>query len=133
MKAEQLMRMPVTDLLTEVEIFPSTETVSKVIGYLNESQQRDALVDGGDAATYIVSIRDLLNVSTLETKISTVMHQVHRLGPNNTVSDAASLMREFRTRSMPVYKERKLIGQIASPSIVAKLLDTDTPGKISSI
>ena len=42
-------------------------------------------------------------------------------------------MREYRTRSMPIYKEKKLIGQITSPSIVAKLLDSDTPGKISSI
>lgn len=125
--------MPVTELLTEVKIFPSTDTVSKVTGYLNESQLREALVDGGDASTYVVTIRDLLNVNTLETKISTLMHQVHRLGPNNTVSDAASLMREFRTRSMPIYKGRKLLGQITSPSIVAKLLDSDTPGKISSI
>lgn len=125
--------MPVTELLSDAEIFSSTDNVSKVIGYLNESPLREALVDGGDASTYIVSIRDLLKVNTLETKLSTLMRQVHRLGPNNTVSDAASLMREFRTRSMPIYKERKLIGQITSPSIVARLLDSDTPGKISSI
>lgn len=125
--------MPVTELLSDVEIFPSTASVSKVIGYLNESPLREAFVDGGDAATYIVGVWDLLNVNTLETKLSTLMRQVHRLGPNNTVSDAASLMRELRTRSMPIYKERKLIGQITSPSIVGKLLDSDTPGKISSI
>ncbi len=103
MKPDQLMRMPATDLLTEAEIFPSSETVSKVIGYLNESKLREAFVDGGDAATCIVSVNDLLNVTTLQTKISSVMHQVPRLGPNNTVSDAATLMREYRTRSMPIY------------------------------
>ncbi len=124
--------MPVTELLSEAEIFPSSEPVSKVIGYLSESKLKEALVDNGDA-TCIVSVRDLLNVTNLITRISTVMHQLPRLGPNNTVSDAATLMHEFRTHSMPIYKQKKLLGQITSPSIVAKLLDSDTPGKISSI
>jgi len=103
-----------------------------VVGYLRESILREALVDDGDS-TGVVSVRDLLNVASLSTKISTVMHQVARLGPNNTVGDAATLMHEFRTRSLPIYKERKLLGQITSPSIVAKLLDSETPGRISSV
>jgi len=127
------MRMPVTELLTEAEMFPSSETVSKVIGYLRESKLMEAFADDGDATTCIVSMRDLLNVTSLNTKLASIMHQVPRLGPNNTVSDAATLMHEYRTRSMPIYKERRLVGQITSPSIVAKLLDSDTPGKISSI
>jgi CBS domain-containing protein len=133
MKPDQLMRMPVTELLTEVEMFPSSDPVSKVIGYLSDSKLREAFVDDGDASTCIVSIRDLLNVTSLGTKIAAVMHQVPRLGPNNTVSDAATLMHEYRIRSMPVYRERKLIGQITSPSVVARLLDSETPGRISSI
>lgn len=127
------MRMPVTELLTEAEIFPSSDPVSKVIGYLNQSKLREAFVDDGEATTCIVSIRDLLNVTTLNTKIAAVMHQVPRLGPNNTVSDAATLMHEYRTRAMPVYRGKKLIGQITSPSVVARLLDSETPGKISAI
>ncbi|MDA4115222.1 MAG: CBS domain-containing protein [Thaumarchaeota archaeon] len=125
--------MSATDLLSEAEIFPSSGAVSKVIGYLKESKLTEAFVDDGDATTCIVSVNDLLNVTTLETKVSSLMHQVPRLGPNNTVSDAATLMREYRTRSLPIYRDRKLVGQITSPSIVAKLLDSDAPGKISSI
>src|ERR1700676_662067 len=111
MKPDQLMRMPVTELISEAEVFPSSEPVAKVIGYLSESKLREALAEDGDA-TCIVSVRDLLNVTSLNTKISTVMHKVPRLGPNNTVSDAATLMHEFRTRSMPIYKGRKLLGQV---------------------
>jgi len=125
--------MSVTELLTEAEIFQPGELVSRVIGYLRESKLMEAFADDGDATTCIVSMRDLLNVNNLNTKLASIMHQVPRLGPNNTVSDAATLMQEFRTRSMPIYKERKLVGQITSPSIVAKLLESDTPGKISSI
>ena len=103
MKPDQLMRMPATDLLSEAEIFPSSASVSKVIGYLRESKGMEAFVDNGDAMTCIVSVNDLLNVTTIETKISSLMHQIPRLGPYNTVSDAATLMREYRTRSMPIY------------------------------
>src|ERR1700683_565151 len=105
MKPDQLMRMPVTELLSNAQIFPSSDPVAKVIGYLNESKLREALVDDGDAKTCIVAARDILNVTTFDTKISSVMHQVPRLGPNNTVSDAATLMREYGTHSMPVYRE----------------------------
>jgi CBS domain-containing protein len=132
MKPDQLMRMPVTELLTEAEIFPSSESVSKVIGYLRESKLMEAFADNGDS-TCVVSMRDILNVTSLNTKMLPIMHQVPRLGPNNTVSDAATLMHEYRTRSLPIYKNRKFLGQITSPSIVARLLDSDSPGKISSI
>ena len=129
---DQLMRTPVTELLSEAEIFPPSESVTKVIGYLRESKLMEAFADNGDA-TCVVSMRDLLNVTNLTNKLLPIMHQVPRLGPNNTVSDAATLMHEYRTRSLPIYKGRKFLGQITSPSIVAKLLDSDTPGKISSI
>jgi len=133
MKPEQLMRTSVTELLTGTRVFPSSETVSKIIGYFSESKLVEAFVDDGDGTTSIVSIRDLLNVNGLGTKLLAIMHQVPRLGPNNNVSDAATAMREFRTRSMPVYDGKKIAGQITSPTIVAKLLDTDIPGKVSSI
>jgi len=133
MKPEQLMRMPVTDLLTDAETFPSTDPVSKLIGHLSEHKLSEVLVEDGTSSTYVVSVRDLLNVSNINTKLATVMHQVPRLGPNNNVSDAATLMHEYRTRSMPVYRERKFAGVVTSPSVVAKLLDSETPGKISSI
>ena len=132
MKPAQLMQTPVTELLTDSEVFSSNDPVSKAIGYLRKSKLTEALVDNGDASC-IVSLRDLLNVTTLSAKLSSVMHQVPRLGPNNNVSDAASLMREFRVRSLPIYSDRKLTGQITSPSIVDKLLDSDMPGKVSSL
>jgi CBS domain-containing protein len=133
MKADQLMQEPVTELMDEAHIFPSSDPVSKVMGYLKESKVGEALVDDGDASTCIVSIGDLLNIASLNTKIAKVMHQVPRLGPNNTVGDAAALMHEHRARSMPVYRKKTLIGQITSLGVVAKLLESETPGRISSI
>lgn len=133
MKPDELMRTPATELLTEATALKSTDPVSKAIGLLNESGLMEAFADDGDGTTGIVTMRDLLNVDNLNTKIASVMHKVPPLGPTNNVSDAAALMHEFRTRSMPIYRGRKLIGQITSPSIVARLLESDMPGRISSI
>lgn len=132
MKPEDLMRTPVTELVTDAEAFSPTDSVAKIIGHLKESKLTEALVEDA-ASTYIVSLRDLLKVTTLAAKAASIMHQVPRLGPNNNVSDSATLMREFRTRSLAVYKDRKMLGQITSPAIVARLLETDVPGKVSSL
>ncbi len=133
MKPDELMRTPATELLTEASTLKSTDPVSKAIGLLNESGLMEAFADDGEGTTWIVTMRDLLNVDSLDAKIASVMHKVPRLGPNNNVRDAAALMHEFRTRSMPIYRDRKLIGQVTSPSIVARLLESEMPGKISSI
>jgi CBS domain-containing protein/cellobiose-specific phosphotransferase system component IIA len=133
MKADQLMRQPVTDLVEQVQIFPSSDPLSKVIGYLKGTKVGEALVDDGNASTCIVSIRDVLSTTNLNTKIAKVMHQVPRLGPNNTVGDAATLMHEYRARSMPVYKEKKFVGQVTSLKVVARLLESETPGRVSSL
>jgi len=124
--------MPATDLLTEAEMFSPSEAVSKVIGYLREWKLMEAFAEDG-GATYAVSMRDLLNLTSLNTKMQPIMRQVPRLGQTSTVSEAATLMHEQRTRSLPVYNGKKFLGQITSPSIVSKLLDSDTPGRISSI
>lgn len=133
MKPDELMLTPATELLTEATALKSTDPVSKAIGLLNESGLMEAFADDGDGTTGIVTMRDLLNVDNLNTKIASVMHKVPRLGLTDSVGDAAALMREFRTRSVPVYKGKKLTGQVTSPSIVARLLESDLPGRISSI
>ncbi len=132
MKTDQLMRTSVAELMTGAETFSSNDPVSKAIGYLEDSKLKEAFVEDG-AVTCIVSMRDLLKVTSLNTKILTVMRKVPRLGKNNNVSDAATLMHQYRARSMPIYEGKRLIGQINSPSIVAKLLESDIPGKVSSV
>jgi len=126
------MLTPVSELLTETRLFSANEPVSKVIGFLKESRQSESLVDDGDR-TCSVSIRDLLNVQHLDEKVSTLMHQVPRMNRNNNIGDAATLMYEHRARSMPVYDGRKLLGQVTSASIVAKLVDSEQKAKVSNI
>ena len=132
MKPDVLAALSIGELKTDARAFAPNDRVSVVIGFLKETNSYDALVEDGDR-TCIVSIRDLLGLSSLDTKLSTVMRQVPRLNQNNTTSDAATLMFEHRARSMPIYQGKNLIGQVTSPSIVSRLIDSTAKIKLSAI
>jgi len=51
----------------------------------------------------------------------------------NSVGDAAALMFEYRTRSIPVYERNKLKGVVTSPSIVSRLMDSPQKIRVSSL
>ena len=89
MKLNDLMRQSISEFVTDARAFSPTDRVSEVIGYMRESGSYEALVEEGDR-TSIVTIRDLLDLSNLDTRLSKLMHQVPRLNQHNTVSDAAS-------------------------------------------
>jgi len=132
LKPDDLTELPISELKTEARAFSPTDKASVVIGFLRETDSYDALVEEGER-TCVVSIRDLLGLSSLETRLSNLMHQVPRLGKNNTVGDAASLMFEHRARTMPIYEDRHLIGQVTSPSIVARLVDSSPGIRLSAV
>jgi len=127
------MRLPISEFVTPAEAFTPTDQVSKVIGFLRSSRLYEAFIEEG-GRTAMISIRDLLGTTNIATtKISTLMYYIPRLHPNSSVSNAATLMHDYRIKSLPVYREKKLAGQITSASIIARLLDTDIGLKASSI
>ncbi len=132
MKLSDLMTQPISEFETPVKAFSPNDRVSEVIGFMRETRSYEAVVEEGER-TFIVTVRDLLDLSSLDTRLSKLMHQVPRLGRQNTVSDAASLMLEYRTRSMPIYQGGKLVGQVTSPAIVGKLVESDAAVRLSSI
>jgi len=132
LKPSELTSVPVTDFISETRTFSSTDRASTLIGYLRESNNYEAFVED-DSRTSIVTVRDMLGLVDIETRLSKLMHQVPRLSAENTIADAAPLMFEYRTRSMPVYEGTKLLGVVTSPKIVERLLDTDIKVRLSSI
>ncbi len=132
MKLEELMEQSISGFVTDVRAFSSTDRVSEVIGFMRENQSYEVVVEDGDH-TSVVTIRDMLDLSNLDTRLSKLMHQVPRLSLQNTVREAASLMFEYRTRSMPVYQGTRLVGQVTSPAIVGRMMESDVPVKLSSI
>jgi CBS domain-containing protein len=132
MKISELMALSISDFATPAKAFSPNDRVSEVIGFMRETRSYEAVVEEGDR-TSIVTVRDLLDLSNLDTRLSKLMHQVPRLNRQNTVSDAASLMLEYRTWSMPIYHAGKLDGQVTSPAVVGRMMESEVPGKISSI
>ncbi|HEV2225270.1 MAG TPA: CBS domain-containing protein [Nitrososphaerales archaeon] len=133
MKPNKLAELPVTELLTPVMVIPSGDSASRVVGFFKETGHYEAFMEDGDN-TAMVTVRDLLGVSDIsKVKISSLMHQVPRLTPASTVGAAATLMHDYRIRSLPVYGKKTILGRISSASIVEKLLDTDIDLKVSSI
>jgi CBS domain-containing protein len=132
MKLEELMEQSIPEFVTDVRAFSSTDRVSEVIGFMRENQSYEVVVEDGDH-TSVVTIRDMLNLSNLDTRLSKLMHQVPRLNRQNTVREAASLMFEYKTRSMPMYQGTRLVGQVTSQAIVGKMMESDVPVKLSSI
>jgi len=127
------MRLAVSELTTEGALLSPSESASKVLGFLRTSGFREALIEEGER-TAVVTIRDFLDAPNIATTpVSTLMHYVPRLSPNNTVSDAARLMHEYRIRSLPVYRGRRYVGQVTSQAILGKLLESEISAKISSI
>jgi CBS domain-containing protein len=132
MKPDDLMTQPVSEFITEATSFSPTDRVAEVIGFMREHGTCEVFVEEGER-TSIVTVRDLLDLTTLETHLSKLMHQVPRLNRQNNVSDAASLMFEYRIRSLPIYQAGKLIGQVTSPTIVGRMMESGVSVKLSSI
>ncbi len=124
--------MSVSKLLTGTRMFVPADRASTLIGYLREEKAYDAFVEEAEE-TYMVTLRDLLDVQDLETRLSVLMHRVPRLNPGNTAGDAGALMFQYRSRSMPVYEHGRFAGQVSAQSIIERLLDTPSAVKVSSI
>ncbi len=124
MNPNDLRSQPVTDFATKIEPLEPDSSAAKVIGFMREKKLTEAFVDEVER-TAIVTLRDLLGVENItSTKISTIMSYIPRLNPNNNVGDAATLMFEYRIRSLPIYNRGKPIGKIDAGSIVDKVIDT---------
>ena len=134
MRPESMRSLPVTQFsLTPATTLEPSDSIAKGIGRVRESNLHEVLVDEGDR-TAIVTLRDILNAKNITTtRISHVMKYVPRLGVTSTVGDAASIMFEYRIRSLPVYESGELKGVISSEEIVRRVMQTENPERINNL
>ncbi|MDG6997580.1 MAG: CBS domain-containing protein [Nitrososphaerota archaeon] len=125
--------MSIADLVVPAKSLSLTDSVSKAIGVLRESDRYEALVEEKDR-TAIVTVRDLLNIRDISnTRLSKVIHYVPRLTTENTIRDAASLMFEYKIRALPVHENNVLRGQITADSIVQRMMEDQINLKTTSL
>ncbi|MDG7000400.1 MAG: CBS domain-containing protein [Nitrososphaerota archaeon] len=131
--SSKLKELSVIELTEPVETVSSADSTTRAIGKMVNSKLYEVFVEE-TGKTGMVTVRDILNVRDITTtRISLLMRYIPRLNQYNTVSDAASLMFEYRIRSLPIYEGEKLRGQITSHSIVKRMLESDLKLKACDI
>lgn len=129
----ELKSLPVTELSTNVETLDPETSIAKVIGFMRERKLMEVFIDERER-TAIVTLRDLLKVDNItSTKVSNVMSYIPKLNPNNNVGDAATLMFEYRIRSLPIYNNRKPVGKIDTGPIIDKVIDSQRAVKVNRL
>jgi CBS domain-containing protein len=136
MKSNKFHDAVVADLVGPVSALSPSDPISRALGYLRESGEYDAIVEDKSGAA-VVSVRDLLNVENIASqKVSTIMRRVPKINSQDKISTAASVMFEYRIRSVPVYDGSRLVGKITSPAIAQPLADSsfgdDSIGRIAT-
>ena len=110
--------------LNPVETFDTSDTVSRVIGNLQETHSYEGFVEENNR-TFSVTLRDILDVdNVITTKLSTIMSPVPRLNSGDSANFAAKLMFEHRIRSLPVYEKGKIQGKITSTSLTMAFVES---------
>src|SRR5579863_7264876 len=129
MKPEELRSLPVSQLLSPAKSFRAGDPISKAIGYMRDAKLSEVFIEEQTGIT-VATIRDLLRVQNIKTKISTIAAHVPKLNPNNVVSDAALIMFEHRVKSLPIFEKSNFTGQITSQSILRKLMETELNSRV---
>lgn len=133
MNIDKLKSISVTELSTPVKMMRPSELVSNAIGIMRESNDYQVMVEDG-VRTGIVSIRDILDCQNITTtKLATLMKHVPRLTGSNSIGDAATIMFDYRIRSLPIFENGKLTGQITSKSIISRMIEVDADLRSSKI
>lgn len=125
MQSNRYTEGQVSDLVEPVKAFSSSDSITRIVGFLKESHEHEAIIEDGDR-TAVISVRDLLQVENISTeKITKIMKRVPRLGLSDSLAVAAKLMLEYRIRTLPVYAGKKLVGKISSSAIAKMLMTSD--------
>ena len=114
--------LAVKDLLTPPVTVSPTESVSKAIGLLRESNAYEVLVVQENEFKGLVTIRDILKVSNITSaRISNLTTRIPQLSEDDTVSKAAKIMTDHRIRAIPVLDKGRLIGELTAISICERM------------
>lgn len=115
---KEVRELKVSKILEKPTIIDSSQTASKAIGALVNSDSYDAFcMEGKDVLT--ISARDLLGIKDLENiKIRSLLRKIQPLTKNDTVEKAAAVLSHYRMRSVPVVEQNEIIGVVNGKDIV---------------
>lgn len=110
----------VSSIIKPVNAVDPALSISKTIDMMLDTESYDVFsVAGNNVST--ANARDILNSRNISNDISALLHETQKITTNDTVGKAATIISHYRTRSVPVVEDGRLIGQVFAKDIVALL------------
>jgi CBS domain-containing protein/ribosome-associated translation inhibitor RaiA len=105
-------------------VFKPSDQVSKVLGFLYETERSEA-VAAGDGKFGIITLQDLLGVDQPQrTRIDNIWSQVGTVNSNANVLDVIEVMKKKKVDSLPVVNGDEVVGVISQKDITYAMCDT---------
>jgi len=114
---ESLKRLEVSGFRSDATVLEPTVTISKVLSALRDLDTYEVFIPQGDKVGMITA-RDLISTSNLETKVGTLLKYVPKLSPQTHLSEAARIMMDYRIRALPIVEDGEITGEVKSLSIL---------------
>jgi CBS domain-containing protein len=125
--AKELLNEPTDSFVSKlVESSPDT-SLAKIVGLLRERGVYEVFLPERNRCG-IIPARNVLKATNIElTKTKALMSYVPVVSRQSSVGEVARVMADYRVRAVPISDGRKIIGQVNSADILARL-----NGKIGS-
>jgi len=118
---QELRNQPIEPFLSDLVALPADSTLAKVVGALREKGVYEVFLPE-DGRCGMISARDVLKIGSIEgTRASACMSYVPAMRKESSVGENARLMADYRIRAVPISDGRKIIGQVNSLNLLAKL------------
>jgi CBS domain-containing protein len=118
---QELRNQPIEPFLSDLVSLPADSSLAKVVGVLREKGVYEVFLPE-DGRCGIISARDVLKIGSVEaTRASAFMSYVPAMRKESAVGEIARLMTDYRIRAVPISDGRKIIGQVNSLNLLAKL------------
>jgi CBS domain-containing protein len=118
---QELRNRPIDPFLSDLVALPTDSSLAKVVGVLREKGVYEVFLPE-DGRCGMISARDVLKIGSIEaTRASAYVSYVPAIRKESSVGEIARLMTDYRIRAIPISDEHKIIGQVNSLSLLAKL------------
>jgi CBS domain-containing protein/ribosome-associated translation inhibitor RaiA len=119
---ESLKARKIEEFQSNPIIVSPTSPVSEVIGVLQRNDAYQAFIQKKNKVSTI-TVREILKASHISNmKASSLMFSVSPLSPGDTVGKAATLMKTYRLRALPIVVDATVVGVVTVQSLCEALL-----------
>ena len=117
---EELRLQPVESFLSDLVELPLESSLAKIVGLFREQGIYQVFLPDGERCG-MISARDVLKTANIEAKAPAMMSYVPVISKKSLVGEAARLMTDYRIRAVPISDGHKIVGQVNSINILARL------------